>query len=126
MEKKSCLFGCMHGCHVFVCLSYLLFNYFICILLLLLIFCVLVCRKNGKLVGNVRLDIKGPLYPLVALHSPNEEYAIPSIMLYLQLFLLINHGHVILYYGAIWFAVMCKHYCALCRNLCILPRLAQQ
>ncbi|KAH7685247.1 Concanavalin A-like lectins/glucanases protein [Dioscorea alata] len=29
--------------------------------------------KNGKLVGNVRLDIKGPLYPLVALHSPNEE-----------------------------------------------------
>lgn len=29
--------------------------------------------KNGKLVGNVHLDIKVPLYPLVALHSPNEE-----------------------------------------------------
>ncbi|KAJ0977046.1 hypothetical protein J5N97_012520 [Dioscorea zingiberensis] len=29
--------------------------------------------KNGKLVGNVRMDIKVPIYPLVGLHSPNEE-----------------------------------------------------
>lgn len=36
----------------------------------------LICRKNGKLVGTIEKDIKGPLYPTIAVHSQNEEYVI--------------------------------------------------
>ena len=31
-------------------------------------------RKNGKVVGTVAKDVKGPLFPTVAVHSQNEEY----------------------------------------------------
>nr|XP_010911815.1 ran-binding protein M homolog isoform X1 [Elaeis guineensis]XP_010911816.1 ran-binding protein M homolog isoform X1 [Elaeis guineensis] len=32
--------------------------------------------KNGELVGNVVKDIKGPLFPTIALHSQNEEVTV--------------------------------------------------
>lgn len=31
-------------------------------------------RKNGVLVGSVYKDVKGPVFPTVAVHSQNEEY----------------------------------------------------
>lgn len=31
------------------------------------------CSKNGSLVGAVCKDIKGPLFPTIAVHSQNEE-----------------------------------------------------
>lgn len=31
------------------------------------------CSKNGSLVGAVYKDIKGPLFPTIAVHSQNEE-----------------------------------------------------
>ncbi|RZC62677.1 hypothetical protein C5167_024420 [Papaver somniferum] len=31
--------------------------------------------KNGELIGTVYKDVKGPLYPTIAVHSQNEEYA---------------------------------------------------
>ncbi|KAF9601450.1 hypothetical protein IFM89_020217 [Coptis chinensis] len=31
------------------------------------------CSKNGKLVGPVCKDVKGPLFPTIAVHSQNEE-----------------------------------------------------
>ncbi|URE41785.1 SPRY [Musa troglodytarum] len=36
--------------------------------------------KNAKLVGTVPKDIKGPLYPSIAVHSQNEEYAVGFIL----------------------------------------------
>lgn len=32
-------------------------------------------RKNGIVVGAVEKDMKGPLFPTIAVHSQNEEYA---------------------------------------------------
>lgn len=31
-------------------------------------------RKNGVLVGSVYKEVKGPVFPTVAVHSQNEEY----------------------------------------------------
>lgn len=33
--------------------------------------------KNGAVVGGVYKEIKGPLFPTVAVHSQNEEYVAP-------------------------------------------------
>jgi len=30
--------------------------------------------KNGQVVGPVSKDMKGPLFPTIAVHSQNEEY----------------------------------------------------
>lgn len=32
--------------------------------------------KNGEIIGTIEKDIKGPLYPTVAVHSPNEEVTV--------------------------------------------------
>jgi len=40
---------------------------------LLLLF---VASKNGQVVGTVFKEMKGPLFPTVAVHSQNEEYAV--------------------------------------------------
>jgi hypothetical protein len=32
--------------------------------------------KNGAVVGTVYKDMKGPLFPTVAVHSQNEEYVV--------------------------------------------------
>lgn len=37
---------------------------------------------NGTLVGTVSKYIKGPLFPTVAVHSQNEEYALISLIDY--------------------------------------------
>lgn len=37
----------------------------------------LYARKNGTLIGMVHKDVKTPLFPTVAVHSQNEEYASP-------------------------------------------------
>lgn len=34
---------------------------------------VFVARKNGQVVGTVEKDVKGRLYPTIAVHSQNEE-----------------------------------------------------
>lgn len=33
--------------------------------------------KNGAVVGTAPKDMKGPLFPTVAVHSQNEEYVVP-------------------------------------------------
>ncbi|CAK9137126.1 unnamed protein product [Ilex paraguariensis] len=33
--------------------------------------------KNGAVVGTVYKDVKGPLFPTIAVHSQNEEYVAP-------------------------------------------------
>lgn len=35
--------------------------------------------KNGAVVGAVYKDVKGPLFPTIAVHSQNEEYVVPSV-----------------------------------------------
>lgn len=37
-------------------------------------------RKNGTIVGTVFKDVKGPLFPTVAVHSQNEEYVDVSLL----------------------------------------------
>ena len=32
--------------------------------------------KNGVVVGTVYKDVKGPLFPTIAVHSQNEEYVL--------------------------------------------------
>lgn len=39
------------------------------------------CSKNGAVVGSVDKDIKGPLFPTVAVHSRNEEYAFLTLLI---------------------------------------------
>lgn len=34
--------------------------------------------KNGAVVGTVPKDMKGPLFPTIAVHSQNEEYVVSS------------------------------------------------
>lgn len=48
--------------------------------LILTYFALRVClSKNGTVVGAVPKDMKGPLYPTIAVHSQNEEYVISSL-----------------------------------------------
>lgn len=35
----------------------------------------LMCSKNGELVGAINKEVKGDLFPTIAVHSQNEEYA---------------------------------------------------
>lgn len=35
---------------------------------------IIIASKNGQVVGTVYKDIKGPLFPTIAVHSQNEEY----------------------------------------------------
>lgn len=52
-------------------------------------FALRVClSKNGTVVGAVPKDMKGPLYPTIAVHSQNEEYEISSLNIKLLLLLI--------------------------------------
>lgn len=54
--------------------------------LILTYFALRVClSKNGTVVGTVPKDMKGPLYPTIAVHSQNEEYVISSLNIKLLL-----------------------------------------
>lgn len=37
-------------------------------------------RKNGAVVGAVFKDVKGPLFPTVAVHSQHEVYVVLSLL----------------------------------------------
>lgn len=51
------------------------------LLRILIIICLLfvVASKNGAVVGTVYNEVKGPLFPTIAVHSQNEEYVVPFI-----------------------------------------------
>lgn len=38
--------------------------------------------KNGAIIGTVYKDMKGPLFPTVAVHSQNEEYVVLPFDIY--------------------------------------------
>jgi len=44
-----------------------------------------VASKNGQIVGTVFKEMKGPLFPTVAVHSQNEEYVVLLFLLLLRL-----------------------------------------
>lgn len=75
-------------------------------------FNVLDARKNGAVVGAVYKDMKGPLFPTIAVHSQNEEYVFSRqasfIFHQFQEFLL--HG-VCLYFVSLLFSNLMSWSC---------------
>lgn len=55
--------------------------------------------KNGQVVGTVYKDMKGPLFPTIAVHSQNEEYVLlMSFNIIYLIFHLLEWLHCMLLY----------------------------
>lgn len=75
-RKAVMYFILLHSLIMYLCLFHVQ-SYFTLLLSISsedLIMTLYVASKNGAVVGAVHKDIKGPLFPTIAVHSQNEEY----------------------------------------------------
>jgi len=51
--------------------------------------------KNGQVVGSVYKDMKGPLFPTIAVHSQNEEYVTCTATAFFTYFRLFEYANIV-------------------------------